>query len=86
MLTAIDTPTSGTITTGDLEITHAKARRLTKWRARNVGIVFQFFQLPPTLTVVENVMMPMHCFGRVLVAYCRGDVAVRDSTSPDLWA
>jgi ABC-type lipoprotein export system ATPase subunit len=63
MLTAIDTPTSGTITIGDLDITRTRARKLTKWRAKHVGIVFQFFQLLPTLTVVENVMMPMHYTG-----------------------
>jgi putative ABC transport system ATP-binding protein len=59
MLTAIDTPTSGSITIGDVEITRAKARKLTKWRARNIGIVFQFFQLLPTISVTANVMAPM---------------------------
>jgi putative ABC transport system ATP-binding protein len=42
-----------------VNITQAKQGQLTKWRARNVGIVFQFFQLLPTLTVLENVMAPM---------------------------
>jgi ABC-type lipoprotein export system ATPase subunit len=59
MLTAIDTPTSGSITIGDLDITRTRSRRLTKWRAKNVGIVFQFFQLLPTMSVVANVMAPM---------------------------
>jgi ABC-type lipoprotein export system ATPase subunit len=59
MLTAVDTPTGGEISIGDVPITQVRQRRLTKWRARNVGIVFQFFQLLPTLTVVENVMAPM---------------------------
>jgi ABC-type lipoprotein export system ATPase subunit len=64
MLTAIDTPTSGTITIGDLDTTHTRARRLTKWRAKHVGIVFQFFQLLPTMSVLANVMAPMD-FARV---------------------
>jgi ABC-type lipoprotein export system ATPase subunit len=64
MLTAIDAPTSGTITIGDLDITRSKGRRLTKWRAKHVGIVFQFFQLLPTMSVLANVMAPMD-FARV---------------------
>lgn len=59
MLTAVDKPSSGEIEIGGVGITHAAQRKLTKWRARNIGIVFQFFQLLPTLTVVENVMAPM---------------------------
>ena len=39
-------------------------RRLAAWRGRTVGIVFQFFQLLPTLTVIENVMLPMDFCGR----------------------
>jgi putative ABC transport system ATP-binding protein len=59
MLTAVDTPTAGDVMIDGIPITQAPQRRLTKWRARNVGIVFQFFQLLPTLTVAENVMAPM---------------------------
>jgi putative ABC transport system ATP-binding protein len=63
MLTAIDTPTSGEVVIDQMNITHAKQRKLTKWRARNIGIVFQFFQLLPTLTVAENIMAPMDFAG-----------------------
>ncbi|MFP4324332.1 MAG: ABC transporter ATP-binding protein [Anaerolineales bacterium] len=59
MITAIDRPTSGTIFVNDVNVTGARQRKLTRWRARNIGIVFQFFQLLPTLSVVENVMVPM---------------------------
>lgn len=59
MITGVDSPTGGEIVVGDVSVTQARQRHLTKWRARNVGIVFQFFQLLPTLTVVENVMAPM---------------------------
>ncbi|HLA43672.1 MAG TPA: ABC transporter ATP-binding protein [Aggregatilineales bacterium] len=59
MLTAIDSPSGGEVSINGLNITHAKQRQLTKWRARNIGIIFQFFQLLPTLSVVDNVMAPM---------------------------
>ncbi|MBZ0310573.1 MAG: ATP-binding cassette domain-containing protein, partial [Anaerolineae bacterium] len=59
MLTAIDSPSSGEITVDGVNITQSPQRKLTKWRAKNIGIVFQFFQLLPTLTVVENVIAPM---------------------------
>jgi ABC-type lipoprotein export system ATPase subunit len=59
MVTGVDTPTGGEVIVGDVSVTQAKQRHLTKWRARNIGIVFQFFQLLPTLTVVENVIAPM---------------------------
>jgi len=63
MLTGVDKPTSGDVLIGDVPITQVPQRRLTKWRARNVGIIFQFFQLLPTLTVVENVIAPMDFAG-----------------------
>lgn len=59
MLTAVDAPSGGEVEVGGVRVSHSRQRQLTKWRARNVGIVFQFFQLLPTLTVVENVMAPM---------------------------
>ena len=45
MLTAVDAPTSGEIIVGGVPVTQVPQRKLTKWRARNIGIVFQFFQL-----------------------------------------
>jgi len=59
MITGVDTPTSGTVVVGDQSLTTTPSAKLTKWRARHVGIVFQFFQLLPTISVVENVMFPM---------------------------
>src|SRR5690606_24556892 len=76
MLTAVDTPTSGEIVVGDVPITQVPQRKLTKWRARNIGIVFQFFQLLPTLTVAENVMAPMD-FADVWKPGERREVAMR---------
>ena len=59
MLTGVDKPTSGMVFVDGVDVANTSERKLTRWRGRNVGIVFQFFQLLPTLTVVENVMMPM---------------------------
>lgn len=75
MLTAIDEPTGGDVYIGGINITQAKQRQLTKWRAKNVGIVFQFFQLLPTLTVLENIMAPMD-FANVWKPNDRKDVAL----------
>jgi putative ABC transport system ATP-binding protein len=55
----IDFPTSGTVEVGGTAIQGLDESRLAAWRGRNVGFVFQFFQLLPTLTVAENVMLPM---------------------------
>jgi len=76
MLTAVDTPTSGEIVVGGVPITQVPQRKLTKWRARNVGIVFQFFQLLPTLTVLENVMAPMD-FANVWKPRERKEIALK---------
>ena len=60
MITGIDRPTTGEIHVAGQRLTQLSENRVAKWRGRNVGVVFQFFQLLPTLTVLENVMMPMH--------------------------
>ena len=59
MITGIDSPTTGEVLVGGVDIVNAGERRLTRWRGRNVGLVFQFFQLIPTMTALQNVMMPM---------------------------
>lgn len=59
MVTGIDAPTAGTVIADGVDVVSTKQRQLTRWRGRNIGIVFQFFQLLPTLTVVENIMVPM---------------------------
>jgi len=59
MLTGVDKPTSGIVLVDGVDVANTGERVLTRWRGRNVGIVFQFFQLLPTLTVLENVIMPM---------------------------
>ena len=64
LLAGIDKPSSGEVWVGGEALHTLSEDALSAWRGRNVGIVFQFFQLLPTLTVIENVMMPMD-FGRV---------------------
>ncbi len=59
MLTGIDHPTSGSVRVGDTYIHQLSENDMSRWRGRNLGIIFQFFQLMPTLTLLENVMLPM---------------------------
>jgi putative ABC transport system ATP-binding protein len=59
MMTGIDRPTSGEVRVAGERLTGLSENKVAKWRGRNVGVVFQFFQLMPTLTVLENVMLPM---------------------------
>ncbi len=59
MITGIDRPTSGQVYVGDTAVHTLNEGQMAVWRGKNLGIVFQFFQLLPTLTNVENVMLPM---------------------------
>jgi ABC-type lipoprotein export system ATPase subunit len=59
MVTGIDRATSGEVLVADTPIHTMGENRLAAWRGRNVGVIFQFFQLLPSLTVIENVMLPM---------------------------
>jgi putative ABC transport system ATP-binding protein len=59
VLTGIDSPSSGEISVASTALHKLGEEELAKWRGRNVGVIFQFFQLLPTLTVAENVMLPM---------------------------
>jgi putative ABC transport system ATP-binding protein len=59
LLAGIDRPTSGTVRAAGADLGSLSESGLAAWRGRNVGLVFQFFQLLPTLTVIENVMLPM---------------------------
>jgi ABC-type lipoprotein export system ATPase subunit len=67
MITGIDRPTSGEVRVGDTAVHTLSEGKLAEWRGRNVGVIFQFFQLLPTLTVIENLMLPMdfcHMYSR----------------------
>jgi len=64
MIAGIDRPTSGEVYVTDQAVHRLGQDRLAIWRGRSIGVIFQFFQLLPTLTVIENVMLPMD-FGNV---------------------
>jgi putative ABC transport system ATP-binding protein len=59
LLSGIDRPTSGKVMVGGTAVNELSEREMSAWRGKAVGIVFQFFQLLPTLTAAENVMLPM---------------------------
>ena len=59
MVTGIDRPTSGEVIVNGAALHQMNEGQVAVWRGRNLGIVFQFFQLIPMLTAIENVMLPM---------------------------
>ncbi len=59
LIAGIDHPTAGRVAVGDEEITGMKERELAAWRARHIGLVFQFYNLIPVLTAFENVELPL---------------------------
>ncbi len=59
VLTGIDRPTRGAVQVGGAAVHTMSESQIAVWRGQNVGVVFQFFQLLPTLTVLENVLLPM---------------------------
>jgi putative ABC transport system ATP-binding protein len=59
MITGIDRPSSGEVWVGDKPIHTMSENELSIWRGRNMGIVFQFFQLLPMLNLMDNIMLPM---------------------------
>ena len=91
MLTEIDRPTSGEVCVAGAQVHALSEDDLALWRGRNVGVVFQFFQLLPTLTVIENVMLPMDLCGtypererrtRALALLARVDIAEQANKLP----
>jgi putative ABC transport system ATP-binding protein len=63
VLAAILTPTSGSVKVGDTEVTKLRGASLTEYRRHSVGIVFQAFNLVPSLSALENVMVPLRSAG-----------------------
>jgi putative ABC transport system ATP-binding protein len=59
MITGLDRPSTGQICIGNAEVEKLSENQLAIWRGKTIGVVFQFFQLLPTLTALENVMLPM---------------------------
>lgn len=63
MITGIDRPTSGRVVVDGAPVHELSENALAIWRGKTIGVVFQFFQLLPTLTVIENIMLPMDFCG-----------------------
>ena len=61
--TGIDRPTGGQVLVDGVDIHRLNESEMSRWRGRNLGVVFQFFQLLPTLTILENVKLPMDLTG-----------------------
>ena len=61
MITGIDRPTRGDVHVTGAHLNDLNENQLARWRGKNVGVIFQFFQLLPTLTVMENIIFPMEC-------------------------
>src|SRR5882672_5618457 len=59
LVAGIDHATSGSVVVGEAEITTMNERELAAWRARHIGLVFQFYNLIPVLTALENVELPL---------------------------
>ena len=59
MITGIDRPSSGEVYVNGQAVHELNENRMARWRGKNLGIVFQFFQLLPTISVIENIMLPM---------------------------
>ncbi|MEI7980914.1 MAG: ABC transporter ATP-binding protein [Bacteroidota bacterium] len=68
MITGIDHPTHGTVQVNGVVIGQLNESKLAKWRGQNIGIVFQFFQLIPTLTIQENILLAMEFVDVIPVA------------------
>jgi putative ABC transport system ATP-binding protein len=68
MITGIDRPTSGEVVVNGTTVHELSEGHTAVWRGRSVGVVFQFFQLLPTLTALENVILPMDFCGTVAPA------------------
>lgn len=62
ILSGVDHPSAGSVEINGTLVSALSSKKLTKWRAANIGIVFQAFHLIPTLTLLENVMLPMEFY------------------------
>ncbi|HEY5741248.1 MAG TPA: ABC transporter ATP-binding protein [Terrimicrobiaceae bacterium] len=88
LLAGLDTPDSGEIWIGDLALHQAKDAELTKYRRHDLGVIFQFFNLLPAMTVAENVELPLLLRGerrrrmRVAAALELVDLAARKDHYP----
>ena len=65
LIAGLDRPTSGGVRVAGADLMQLGENALALWRGRNLGVVFQFFQLLPTLTIEENIMLAMDFVGKI---------------------
>jgi len=65
LIAGLDRPTSGGVRVAGADLTGLSENQLALWRGRNLGVVFQFFQLLPTLTIEENILLAMDFVGKI---------------------
>jgi len=65
LIAGIDRPTSGEVHAAGADLNQLGENKMALWRGRNIGVVFQFFQLLPTLTVEENILLAMDFVGKI---------------------
>lgn len=63
LVSAIDRPTHGDVRVGEVAVSTLDEEQAARWRGRNLGVIFQFFQLLPTLSLLDNVVLPMDLCG-----------------------
>ncbi len=68
VITGIDRPSSGEVLVGGTPVHSLSEEQIAVWRGRSVGVIFQFFQLLPTLTAIENILLAMDYGGRYPVS------------------
>jgi putative ABC transport system ATP-binding protein len=79
LIAGIDRPTSGTVTVGGTDVTRLSEGELARWRSLHVGFIFQFYNLIPVLTALENVELPL-----LLQPFSRGERRERALTALEI--
>ena len=72
LIAGLDRPTSGEVHAAGADLSRLSENKLAQWRGENLGVVFQFFQLLPTLTVAENIMLAMDFVAKIPAAQRHG--------------
>ena len=65
LIAGLDRPSAGCLRVAGMDLSGAGENALALWRGKNIGVVFQFFQLLPTLTIVENIILAMEFVGKI---------------------
>ena len=65
LIAGLDRPSTGSLCVAGMDLSGASENALALWRGKNIGVVFQFFQLLPTLTIIENIILAMEFVGKV---------------------